>query len=172
MHRSAYAIVACLALVAACDSQPLAPPSLEAPALASKDKDERPAHGNTRSPFSRVVANSCGPTPELVAVEGYAHHNAHFKFFDGGNQARLMTNSHASGIGLVSGLQYQFHELHTLRGRYTYADARWETEQTTRFHVISQTGVDNFFSTLKLKIVYSPTGIDVQFVSLETDCRG
>lgn len=171
MHRSAYAIVACLALVAACDSQPLAP-ALDLPALAAKEKDERPTNETTRTPFSRTVANPCGPTPELVAVEGYAHHNAHFKFFDGGNQSRLMTNSHASGIGLVSGLKYQFHELHTLRGRYTYANQRWETEQTTRFHVISQTGVDNFFSTLKLRIVYSPTGVDVQFVSLETDCRG
>ena len=170
MHRSAYMIVACLALVAACDSDPVAPSLASAPPALKQDG--RPAHENTRTPFTRTVMNPCVPAPEPVLVEGYTHYNAHFKFFPGGNNARLMSNSHGSGIGVATGLKYQFHELFTLRGHYTYVDSRWETEQTTRFHVISQTGLDNFFSTLKTRITYTTTSIDVEVISMESDCRG
>ena len=172
MHRVSLSFVfGAAALVAvACDSNPaaLSGPD-DGPML---QRDGRPAHQNTRSPFARTVANPCPPVPEPVAVEGYTHYNAHFKFFDGGNQARLMSNTHASGVGAVTGVLYQFHELWTLRGKYTYVNNRWETEQTTRFHVISQTDLGNFFSTLKTKIIYTPTSIETEVVSFETDCRG
>ena len=170
MHRSAFALLAAAAIIAGCDTPPSAPP--EAPAAPSLKQDGRPDHENTTTPFSRTVTNPCGQTPEPIPVEGLAHYNAHFKFFEGGNQARLKSTIHASGVGAVTGLKYQFHELWTLYGRYTYVNSRWETEQTTRFHVISQTNVDNFFATIRTKVVYTLTSIEVQSLTIETDCRG
>jgi hypothetical protein len=169
MHRSVTLALAAL-FAAACDAPPSAPESsATSPSFA---KEGTPDHQNTRAPFSRTVMNPCPPVPEPVAVEGYGHYNAHFKFFEGGNNARLKGHSHASGVGAISGQKYQFHEMATLLGHYTYVDSRWETMQTTRFHVISQTGLDNFFSTMKMRIIYTPQGSSAEVISLETDCRG
>ena len=172
MHRSVLTFGLITLFAAACDS-PVAAPEAAAPNFArGTPKEGQPDHENIRTPFSRVVMNPCPNVPEPVAVEGYTHYNAHFKFFDGGNSSRLKSNSHGSGIGLVTGMQYQFHELHTTYGRYTYADSRWQTEQTIRFHVISQTNLDNFFSSLKMRVTYATTGITTEIISFETDCRG
>ena len=175
MHRSILCLAAAALVASACDSSPSAPePASTTPSFArgGNPPDERPDHEHRRDPFTRTVTNPCPPVPEAVAVEGYTVYNAHFKFFEGGNNSRLMANSQASGIGLVTGVKYQFHELWTLHGHYTYVDTRWETEQTTRYHVISQTGLGNFFSTLKMRIVYTATGVSTEVVSMETDCRG
>lgn len=175
MHRTAFPLALAALIVLACEPSPTAPDQVSTtPSFArgGEPSDGRPDHENRRDPFARTVANPCPPVPEPVAVEGYLHTNTHFKFFDGGNTSRLMWNIHASGIGLVTGVKYQYHELWTLRGTYTYADSRWETDQTTRFHVISQTGLGNFFSTVRMKIVYTPTSISTEVVSMDTDCRG
>ena len=98
--------------------------------------------------------------------------NAHFKFFEGGNDSRIMINTRASGIGQVTGEQYQYHELWTLHGHYTIVNDRWETEQTTRYHVISRGPLGNFFSTLKTKVVITPPTVTTEVISMESDCRG
>jgi hypothetical protein len=117
--------------------------------------------------------NPCPPVPEPVAVEGYSHYNTHFKFYDGGNTSRLMSNVHGSGLGTVTGVKYQFHELFTLHGDYTYVDSRWETVQSTRFHVVSATDLGNFFSTVKMKVVCTPeNGCQGEVISIDTDCHG
>lgn len=170
MHRSVLTLAATALIVVGCDSSPFAPEQPTAgPSLA---RDGRPDHENVRAPFAQTVANPCPPVPEPVAVEGYSHYNAQLKFFEGGNEARLKGSVHASGIGAVTGVGYQFHELFTLHGIYTYANSRWETERSTRFHVISQTGLGNFFSTVKENVVCTPEGCQGEVVSIDTDCRG
>ena len=170
MHRSVLMLAAIAIVMAGCDSTPSAPALSSDQALL--EKDGKPAHQNTRTPFTRTVMNPCPPVPEPVLVEGYSHYNAHFKFFEGGNQPRLKTNNHASGVGLVTGLKYQFHELYRVDGTYTYANATLTTDQTHRYHVISQTAHDNFFSTVKTKVVCDAAGCRAEVVSMETDCRG
>ena len=175
MHRSVLSLAAAALVFAGCDSPPSAPqPASLAPSFArgGEPKDGRPDHENFRAPFARTVANPCPPVPEPVAVEGYFTFNSHFKFFEGGNSSRIKTNSHGSGIGAVTGVRYQFHELWTLHGRYTYEDSRFATEQTTRFHVISQTDLGNFFATMKTRVTCTPDGCQTEVVSVETDCRG
>jgi hypothetical protein len=171
MYRSIFVLAAAGLVAAACEPGPSAPNELT-PVTPSFAKEGQPAHGNYRQHFARTVDNPCPPVPEPVAVEGYLHYNSHFKFFEGGNDSRIKTNSEASGVGLVTGVKYQFHELFTLEGRYTYANSRWETGRMTRFHVISQTGLGNFYSTVKWNVVCTPEGCTDTITDVETDCRG
>ena len=175
MHRTPFRLAAVALVVMACESAPTAP---EQPATTlslargGEPPDGRPDHQNTRIPFTWTLTNPCLPVPETVVAEGYSHYNAHFKFFEGGNSSRLMSNNYASGVGLITGLKYQFHQLWRLDGTFTYVDNRWETEQMTRYHLISQTDHGNFFSTVRTKVVVTPTGITTEVISTETDCRG
>ena len=118
------------------------------------------------------MSNPCPPVPEPVAIEGYLHYNAHFRFFEGGNSPELKSNTHGSGVGLVTGVKYQFHELGTVRGTYTYESGRLETERWIRSHLISQTGLGNFFMTTRVRQVCTPEGCQEEIVSIDTDCRG
>ena len=169
MHRSALAL-AVIALAAACDSAPTEPvPAGLIPSLA---KDEVPHHEHTRSPFAQTVVNSCPAIPEPVAVEGFVIYNSQFKHYEWGNNSRLRTLIQGSGIGAISGVKYQFHQMHTVSGTYTFDGERLEADHYTRMHLISQTNLDNFFLTVRLKQVCTPGTCTVTVVSMEPDCRG
>ena len=177
MHRSVLVLSAAAFALAACDSAPTAPPSTAAvPSLARNAEpgqpDGRPAHEHKTYPFIVITTNPCPPVPEPVYVEGKTQYNAHFKFVDGGNNARLKSTSHGTGIGLVTGTPYVFQELQTTYGKYTLANDRFETEQTTRYHVISKGPMDNFFATVKMKFVFTTGQVSIEVVSVESDCRG
>ena len=171
MHRSVLSLAAAALIVAGCDAAPSAPEQGTTTPLFAKEG--QPAHEHYRVAFARTVSNPCPPIPEPVAVEGYMVYNSHFKFFEGGNSFRIMSNSQGQGVGLVTGVKYQFHELSKPRGSYTYASSRLESDQYTRFHVISATGLGNFFSTVRAKQTCTPEGgCQTVIVSMETDCRG
>jgi hypothetical protein len=117
--------------------------------------------------------NPCPPVPEPVFVEGFTQYNAHFKFVEGGNESRLMRHTHASGVGLVTGAKYQFLEMWKEDGSYNIAADRLEAVQTTRYHVISEGSLGNFFMTMKQKVVYQDGRlVSAEVISAETDCRG
>ena len=170
MHRPVVALLAVALLMSACDSNPAAPETaaLE-PSLA---RDGTPDHEHFRVPFAQTVVNSCPLVPDPVAVEGFLVYNSHFKFFEGGNQNRLKSTIHGTGVGAVTGAKYQFHQLYTIYGHYTYANSRLEADHHSRLHLISQNSLDNFFLTVRLKQVCTPDGCTVEVVSMETDCRG
>ena len=175
MSRSVLSLCLAGLFAIGCDSAPTEPPSPAAPLLArdGQPRDGQPAHDHYKAPFSQTVMNSCPLVPEPVLVEGVLIYNSHFKFFDGGNSNRLMSNIHGSGIGTITGVKYQYHELTTIRGRYTYANSRLEAEHRSRMHLISQGSVQqNFFLTIVAKQVCSTEGCTFEVVRMETDCRG
>jgi hypothetical protein len=176
MHRSVLTLAAAALVLAGCDSTPTSPaPVPAAPSFArggDPGNDGTPDREHIRTEYTRTVTNPCGPVPEPVVVTGIGQYHSHFKFFEGGNDSRLMGHSQMSGVGSITGTRYSFHELAVTDGHYTYADQRWETEQMTRYHVISQSSASNFFSTVRMKVVYTPTSITTEVVSMETDCRG
>ena len=169
MPRSVLALAAVALVAAGCDSNPAAPQAAAGPSLATAG---RPAHENYRAPFSLTVNNPCPPVPEPVTIQGAFHYNAHFKFFEGGNSPRLMSNVHGSGLGLITREKYQFHELSVGHGHFTAVNNRFEVDQTTRFHVISQSSSSNFFSSMRVNVVCDDTGCKTTIVSIDTDCRG
>ena len=169
MHRYFLTLVAAFVAVG-CDSAPSAPEHAAVPLLAARDG--QPAHDNHKAPFSRTVMNPCPPVPEPVVIEGVLHYNAHFKFFDGGNRNRLMSNSHGSGVGAITHVKYQFHEINTIYGTFTYVNGRLEADHHTRFHLISQTDLGNFFVNMRAKQVCTAQGCTFVVVAAESDCRG
>jgi hypothetical protein len=178
MHRTLLTLAAAAALLAGCDSAPTAPIAApSAPSLARGGEpgpnDGHPAHEHKREPFATIVMNPCPPAPEPVLVEGLSQYNAHFKFVEGGNDHRLMRSTQATGLGLVTGERYQFHQLTVVYGSFRLQNGRSESEETTRYHVISQGPLGNFFTTIKSRSSFSPEeGFRTEVVSAESDCRG
>ena len=175
MHRSIFTLATAAFMLVACDSSPTGlAPAPTVPSLARGGtpgpNDGHPAHQHTRSPFAWYVRNAC--IPEEIWVEGFTQYNAHFKFIDGGNDSRLLRITVASGVGIVTGANYRFHEKWTLQGRYTIAGNHWDTEQTTRYHVISEGPLPNFMMTMKTKVVHSNGTVTTEVISVDSDCRG
>ena len=161
-------------LASGCDSAPSAPPARESDALLARGNqpEGRPDHEHFRVPFTQTVMNACGPVPEPVVIQGHLIYNSHFKFFEGGNNNRLMSNIQGSGLGAITGLKYQFHQLSTIHGHYTYANERLEADHHTRLHLVSQSDVNNFFMTMKVRQVCDGPVCPDNIVAMETDCRG
>ena len=167
-----YAAFAILAV--GCDGSPSAPAAPATAVLMARDNqpEGRPAHEHARGSFTRTVMNACGPVPEPVIVQGHLIYNSHFKFFEGGNSNRLMTNIQGSGVGVITGLKYQFHQLETIHGHYTYANEHLEATRETRVHLVSQSDANNFFMTMKVRQVCDGPVCRDDIVAIETDCRG
>ncbi len=155
--------------ISGCDA---APDAALAPSL-DKVKDGIPDKQHITSPFTRTVSNPCPPVPEMVLVEGTQRYHTHFKFFDGGNTMRAHGVSQARGVGLTTGVRYTFHEQAGQRSTFFYDEGVFRSEQLTRWHVISATGLGNFFATTRLKVTCPPSGVcTVEPLEIETDCRG
>ena len=80
--------------------------------------------------------------------------------------------STAQGFGVVTGVRYKFHEMFRQEGIFHDNDQVFHYEQTIRWHVISATGLGNFFATTKNKGICDAAGCRVEVISVETDCRG
>ena len=170
MTRTMFALLVTAAAAAGCDSAPTTPQQVSpGPALA---REGSPVNENSRSDFAREIMNPCPPVPELVAVKGWVQYNSHFKFSEDANTSRLKWLTNASGIGLVTGARYKLHEIINLEGRFTYVDNVWVTERSSRLHLISQTGLGNFFATMRWNVRCTEEGCKDEIISFETDCRG
>lgn len=108
----------------------------------------------------------------MVQVTGTMDFHSHFKHYDFGNTSRHDMKTHASGVGLTTGLKYTFHELWHQDAEYTRQTEFYDADQVIRWHVISQTGFGNFFATTRQRMVCEGSVCRVEIVSMETDCRG
>ena len=167
MRHAAVGLAFVTALVAGCDA---APESALAPSLDRKERVPNQEH--VRTPVSRTVSNPCPPVPEMVQVEGWQDFHSHFKHFEGGNTSRHDIKTQASGVGLTTGLSYTFHELWHQDAEYDIDSQHYEGDQVTRWHVISQTGLGNFFATSRQHFVCDGSVCRTELISIETDCRG
>jgi hypothetical protein len=169
MRCSAVRLAFLALAIAGCDA---APESAVAPSL-DKVKDGIPDKQHVTQPFSATVNNPCPPVPEMVLVEGTGRFHSHFKFFDGGNTMKSMVTTQAQGIGATTGVRYTFHEKFSQSGLFHYDDMVFHADQLTRWHVVSATGLGNFFATTHQKVTCPPSGVcSVEPIVIETDCRG
>ena len=168
MHRSAVGLALAAVIAAGCDA---APESALAPSLDRKIGGV-PNQEHFKTPISRTVSNPCPPVPEMVQVTGREHFHSHFKHYEWGNTSRHDNKIQASGVGLTTGLKYTFHELWHQDAEYTLQTQHYDADQVVRWHVISQTGLGNFFATTRQRMVCDGPVCRTEIVSTETDCRG
>src|SRR5687768_12038363 len=157
MHRSACFLAIAALTLASCDGGPSSPePTSPVPLFGrggDSDGDGVPDHEHQGGRFTRTVNNPWPPVPEAVVVEGCLQFHSHFKHFDGGNTSRHHIMSQARGVGLVTGARYTFHELFRQDAIYHIDTDHYDTEQTIRWHVISQNNLGNFFATTRQKMI-------------------
>ena len=170
MRRSALRLALATLMFAGCET---APEAAVAPSLNKVPKDTIPDKQHITQPYRNTVNNPCPPVPEMVVVEGTARFHSHFKFYEEGNTLRSQAIVTAKGIGLTTGVKYTFHELFRQTASYRYDDRIFKSDQLTRWHVISATGLGNFFATSHQKVSCPPDGpCTIEPIEFETDCRG
>ncbi len=162
-------LLVALIVTVSCDSTPVAPDQSDAPLLK---REGTPDHGNVRTPFTFTFFNSCGPLPEPVTVEGFAHTVTHFKFFEGGNHFRMLSHAHGTGLGTLSGDRYVFNQIGRTSAIFDEASDTFDSQQRVRFLANRQGSPDNFFLSSHMHIVCTGSTCTAEVISSEVDCRG
>jgi hypothetical protein len=162
--RFALRTVAALAVVAGCDAAPSAPDPATTPSLARAV--------SSRTDFATIATNPCPPVPELVPLTGFMHIVTKPEVTPEGVRLRIHRNAHASGIGAITGLKYEFQNLSRQEVLPPSGTITFESELLDRFHEISQGSADNFFFMMRSKITCDAMGCRVEVIETEAECRG
>jgi hypothetical protein len=163
--RYSLLLLACAAVLGACDSPPSAPEAAPlGPSLAT-------VRFNERFPFSITVANPCPPA-EDVAVEGTLHVVQHGETDESGSAFRTHLNLHGKGVGAVTGQLYELVQTGRQEAEVTTTPFGIITESTSNFGLIRQGSLDNVFVHARLRVVCDENGCRAEIDQTETECRG
>jgi hypothetical protein len=107
-------------------------------------------------PLSLTVDNTC--VGETMAVTGRAHITT--RIFDDGSGLRVKghTNLNLEGVGLLTGIRYQFQQLTNSDFEEDLASGSTETAQVFHLNVISSSAAPNSLATMNGTTVITAGG--------------
>ena len=110
-------------------------------------------------PLSLTVDNTC--VGETMAVNGRAYITT--RIFDGRTGLRIKghTNLNLDGVGLLTGIKYQFQQVTNSDFEEDLASGTTETEQVFHLNIISSSSAPNSFATMNGTTVFTP-GVGTQ----------
>jgi len=165
-RRTAIALIAAAAISACSVSTPTPIPSRIDGLSLKQDPTAVVEHVNEHYEILYYDINPC--TGELIQFLGRYHVNGTITTTSTGVDSKLHLNTEDfQGVGLITGLKYNYHQQNHETDMFTFNPATEQYETRISYDVISQGSTDNFHGDLHYTFTYPPG----DFVIIRDDAR-